>query len=66
MDTVDVYKNILNQAGWAVTASHPIAADGLEWRVVGSNASHVIEGRGATQLDAWVDAVEQARALGLV
>jgi hypothetical protein len=66
MDAVDDYQAILVKAGWAATASHRLVAEEPQWRVIGSNGSLVIEGRGATQLDAWVDAVEQARALGLV
>jgi hypothetical protein len=65
MDTVGDCRNVLDQAGWAVSESHSSADTSPEWLVVGANGPHIIEARGATQLDAWLEAVEQARALGL-
>ena len=55
----DTYWPLFKQAHHAGTSSEE------EWRVLGANGPNVIEARGATQLDAWLEAVEQARALGL-
>ena len=63
METVDDCRHLLIQLGWAVSESH---GPEQEWLVMGTNGSHVIEARGATRLDTWLEAVEQARALGMV
>ena len=33
---------------------------------MGANGAYAIEARAATQIDAWFEAVEQARALGML
>ena len=65
MDTVGEMRAFLTSAGWAVSESHVEHTTGPEWVVMGANGSHAIEARAGTQLDAWLVAVEQARALGL-
>ena len=65
MDTVSEMRAFLTNAGWAVSESHVEHEKGPEWVVIGANGSHAIEARAGTQLDAWLEAVEQARALGL-
>jgi hypothetical protein len=65
MDTVGDFRTFLTDAGWAVSESHCETSMGPQWTVLGANGSHVIEARGPTQLDAWMEAVEQARALGM-
>jgi hypothetical protein len=66
MDTVGDCRDALTEAGWAVSEAHAETATGEEWRVLGANGGSVIEARGPTQLDAWLQAVEQARELGLI
>jgi hypothetical protein len=65
MDTVEDCRHFLAQAGWAASESHDLTGPTREWLVLGVNGPHTIEARGATPLDAWLLAVEEARALGM-
>ena len=65
METENDCRKLLEGAGWAVSASHALGTAEPEYLVLGANGSHTIEARGKTPLDAWLDAVEQARALGM-
>jgi hypothetical protein len=65
MDTVGDFREFLTSAGWAVSEAHLEHATGPEWTVIGSNGPHVIEARASTRLEAWMGAVEQARAQGM-
>jgi hypothetical protein len=65
MDSVGDFRKFLTDAGWAVSEAHHETSTGPEWTVIGANGPHVLEARAGTQLDAWMEAVEQARALGM-
>ena len=56
----------LHNSGWAVAESNLCTAAGLVWIVSGANGEKVIIARGATQADAWWQAVEQARSIGML
>jgi len=66
MDTVADCQELLRQAGWAVNESHNDSGGSVEWLVMGANGANVIEARAASQTEAWFEAVEQARALGML
>jgi hypothetical protein len=55
----------LHKAGWTVgdVAAHTSA--GEVWIVTGTNGENRIEARGATQDEAWHNAVLQAEAMGM-
>ena len=66
MDTILDCQELLRQAGWAVSQSHTDSGGSVEWLVLGANGANVIEARAAAQTEAWFEAVEQARALGML
>jgi hypothetical protein len=66
MTTVDHCHDALHRAGWSVGDARIITAAGPAWSVSGTNSENRIEARAATQSGAWVQAVEQARALGML
>jgi hypothetical protein len=55
----------LQRAGWTVGDVAVHGPDGIHWLVSGSNGENRIEGRGASQGEAWHRAVEQAEAVGM-
>ncbi len=65
MDSIGDLRSFLTEAGWAVSEAHSVHAGKAEWTVLGANGAHVLEARASTQLNAWLEAVEQARALGM-
>ena len=57
----------LHRAGWSI-GSTAFAGEGrgLVWLVTGLNGENVIRAEGATEAEAWVEAVGQARAVGML
>jgi len=67
MTTVDHCHDALHSAGWSVGEVRITTASGVpSWLVSGTNGENRIEAREATQSEAWLQAVEQARALGML
>ena len=57
----------LHRAGWSIgDVAYHDGAGGLVWLVSGSNGENLIRAEGATRDEAWDQAVEQARALGML
>jgi hypothetical protein len=56
----------LHRVGWSIgsTAFHSTGG-GLVWLVSGLNGENLIRAEGATETEAWVEAVGQARAVGI-
>jgi hypothetical protein len=55
----------LHAAGWTVGDDAAHGEAGLMWIVTGANGENRIEARGATQDEAWRNAVLQAEAMGM-
>jgi hypothetical protein len=51
---------------WTANGVLLTAVGGPAWLVSGSNGENRIDARGATQSEAWSQAVAQARALGML
>jgi hypothetical protein len=66
MTTVDHCHERLYRAGWSVGDARIIPRHGPAWWVTGTNGENAIEARAAMQGEAWLQAVEQARALGML
>jgi hypothetical protein len=64
--TVDRSHDALHGAGWSVGAARIVTVDGPAWWVSGANGENRIEARAATQSGAWLQAAEQAWALGML
>jgi hypothetical protein len=60
--SVDESFACLHRAGWSVGE---IARSAI-WLVNGTNGENVLEARGGTQVQAWSQACEQARAGGML
>ncbi len=59
--------NQLNADGWFLNVSTMVGFDGLvHWVVAGIKGGNLIRADGPTREEAWVCALEQARALGLL
>jgi hypothetical protein len=56
----------LHSAGWSVGDAAFWTADGLIWLVSGSNGENMIRAAGTTCDEAWANAVEQARGVGML
>ena len=67
MNPIDRCEDALQRAGWAVDDARIITtATEPAWLVSGSNGENRIDGRGATQSEAWSQAVAQAGAQGML
>jgi hypothetical protein len=66
VNPIDRCEDALQRAGWAVGDARIITTAGPAWFVSSSNGENGIYARGATQSDAWSQAVAQARALGML
>jgi hypothetical protein len=66
MTTVDRCHDALHRAGWSVGDARIITAAGPAWWVSGTNGENRIEASAATQSGAWLQAAEQARAVGML
>jgi hypothetical protein len=60
------YLDRLHRAGWSLgdTAFHAVGG-GLVWVVSGRNGENQLRAEGAISAEAWEQAVEQARSLGM-
>jgi hypothetical protein len=56
----------LRRAGWSVGDAAFTGPGGLGWLVTGHNGENLIRAEGPTRADAWREAVEQARAVGML
>jgi hypothetical protein len=66
MPTVDRCHDALHRTGWSVGDARIITAACPAWWVSGTNGEDRIEARAATPSAAWLQAVEQARAQGML
>jgi hypothetical protein len=66
MNPADACHDRLHRAGWSVGEVRIATATGPAWLVSGSNGENRIDGRGATQSEAWSQAVAQAGAQGML
>ena len=57
---------LLHRSGWTIGDTAFKLGDGLVWLVTGSNGENLIRAEGATQDEAWHQAVEQAAAVGML
>jgi hypothetical protein len=65
-EIIDYCHGRLHRAGWSVGEVRIATATGPARLVSGSNGENRIDARGATQGEAWSQAVAQARALGML
>lgn len=57
----------LKRAGWSIGDAALAGLDGRRtWIVSGSNGENLIRAEGATEAEAWRQALEQARAVGML
>ncbi|MDE2104703.1 MAG: hypothetical protein KGL39_46130 [Patescibacteria group bacterium] len=56
----------LNRAGWSIGHTAFAVLSGLVWLVSGTNGENRIAAEGATELEAWQAACEQARMMGML
>jgi hypothetical protein len=56
----------LKRAGWTIGDTVCYGAGGRFWVVSGSNGENLIRAEGRTDVEAWREAVEQARAVGML
>jgi hypothetical protein len=56
----------LHRAGWSVGELSIATATGPAWPVTGSNGENRVAARGITQGEAWLQAMAQAQALGML
>ena len=56
----------LNRAGWSIGDVAYDAPRGRVWIVSGTNGENRIVAEGATELEVWQKACEQARAVGML
>jgi hypothetical protein len=55
----------LHRAGWTIGDVAALTNTGQVWIVTGTNGENQIEARGATQGEAWHNALLQAEAVGM-
>jgi hypothetical protein len=55
----------LHRAGWSIGSTAFAGLGGRVWCVSGTNGENRIVAEGATELEAWQAACEQARACGM-
>jgi hypothetical protein len=65
MEVADMI-NSLHRAGWSVGCTALAGPAGRMWIVSGINGENQITADGATELEAWRAACEQARACGML
>jgi hypothetical protein len=64
-DTADSYKR-LHRSGWSMGSTAFAGPTGHTWLLVyGRNGENQVRAEGATEVEAWQRAVEQARELGM-
>jgi hypothetical protein len=63
---VDVCYERLRQTGWVVSDVFVKTADGPAWIVTGSDGVNTLRAIGQTQAEAWLQALEQAEAAGVI
>jgi hypothetical protein len=56
----------LHRAGWSVGDCVSVGPSGRAWLVDGHNGENLIRAEGRTAVEAWRQAVEQARAVGML
>ena len=56
----------LREAGWSVSDVLVTTADGPAWIVTGSHGLRFVRAIGETQVEAWLQALEQAEAAGVL
>ena len=57
----------LHRSGWSIgSVAFHNGAGGLLWLVTGSNGENLIRAEGVTEPEAWLDAIEQARGVGML
>src|SRR5262245_56702138 len=64
--TVDESFAQLHAAGWSVGDVRLLAPSGPRWLVTGTNGENALRAEGDSQAEAWAQAVEQARAVGML
>jgi hypothetical protein len=63
--TVDECLARLKRAGWSLGEVRVLTPTGLVWLVDSTNGENRLEARCPTQAEAWRQALEQAKALGM-
>ena len=58
--------DLLHRAGWSDSEASFLGNSGQVWLVSGTNGEEVIEAQGRSSAEAWLRAVQQARALGML
>jgi hypothetical protein len=66
MDTVKHCRRLLDRSGWRLEVFSSMVAGAVQWRVIGNNGKERVVAYADTRLDAWLKAVEQAKALGML
>jgi hypothetical protein len=66
MDTVKHCRALLERSGWRLDVFSTVVADAVQWRVIANNGNERIVAYADTRADAWLKAVEQAKALGML
>jgi hypothetical protein len=66
MDTVKLCRSLLERSGWRLDVFSTMVAGVVQWRVIANNGNKRIVAYADTRPDAWLKAVEQAKALGLL
>jgi hypothetical protein len=66
MPAIDHCYARLHRAGWSVGEVRIATPGGPAWLVTGTNGENVIEGRAATQTEAWESACRQAEGIGML
>ena len=56
----------LHRAGWSLGEASFVGAAGPVWVVCGTNGENVIKATGTTSTEAWLQAVGQARSMGML
>ncbi len=62
---VDVCYERLRRTGWTVSDMFVETAEGPAWIVTGTDGANSLRAIGATQTEAWLQALEQAEAAGI-
>jgi hypothetical protein len=62
---VDVCYERLRGTGWTVQDMFVETADGPAWIVTGTDGANTLRAIGETQVEAWLQALEQAEAAGI-
>jgi hypothetical protein len=66
MTTAEECQSRLHAAGWSTGERAIAVAKGVQYVVDGVNGENAVRATAPTSADAWVQAVEQARALGML